>query len=80
MVPGAGLEPARHCCRGILSPLCLPISPPGLFFMPNERGVEVKAHSTAILLGELNRITVYFVREPFFLKLRLVLPEGEVAR
>ncbi len=29
MVPGAGLEPARHCCRGILSPLCLPISPPG---------------------------------------------------
>ena len=30
MVPGAGLEPARHCWRGILSPLCLPIPPPGL--------------------------------------------------
>lgn len=29
MVPGAGLEPAQHCCRGILSPLCLPIPPPG---------------------------------------------------
>ena len=29
MVPGAGLEPARCCQRGILSPLCLPISPPG---------------------------------------------------
>ena len=29
MVPGAGLEPARHCWRGILSPLCLPIPPPG---------------------------------------------------
>ncbi len=28
MVPRAGLEPARSCPRGILSPLCLPISPP----------------------------------------------------
>ena len=30
MVPGAGLEPARSCLRGILSPLRLPIPPPGL--------------------------------------------------
>ena len=29
MVPGAGLEPARCCHRRILSPLRLPISPPG---------------------------------------------------
>ena len=29
MVPRAGLEPARSCLRGILSPLCLPIPPPG---------------------------------------------------
>ena len=29
MVPGAGLEPARCYHRGILSPLRLPISPPG---------------------------------------------------
>jgi hypothetical protein len=29
MVPGAGLEPARNCFRGILSPLRLPIPPPG---------------------------------------------------
>ena len=29
MVPGAGIEPARCCHRGILSPLRLPISPPG---------------------------------------------------
>jgi hypothetical protein len=29
MVPGAGLEPARPYDRGILNPLCLPISPPG---------------------------------------------------
>ena len=29
MVPGAGLEPARGFPRGILSPLCLPIPPPG---------------------------------------------------
>jgi len=30
LVPGAGLEPARSFLRGILSPLRLPISPPGL--------------------------------------------------
>ncbi len=30
MVPGAGIEPARGFPRGILSPLRLPISPPGL--------------------------------------------------
>ena len=29
MVPGAGLEPAQPYSRGILNPLCLPISPPG---------------------------------------------------
>ena len=29
MVPGAGLEPACSFERGILSPLRLPISPPG---------------------------------------------------
>lgn len=30
MVPGAGLEPAQPYSRGILNPLCLPISPSGL--------------------------------------------------
>ena len=30
MVAEAGLEPARSCLRGILSPLCLPIPPLGL--------------------------------------------------
>ena len=29
VVPGAGLEPAQYCYRGILSPLRLPISPSG---------------------------------------------------
>ena len=29
LVPGAGVEPARNFFRGILSPLCLPISPSG---------------------------------------------------
>lgn len=28
MVPRAGIEPARLLGRGILNPLCLPISPP----------------------------------------------------
>ena len=29
-MPRAGVEPARDCSRGILSPLRLPIPPPGL--------------------------------------------------
>src|SRR5260221_14175993 len=29
-MPGAGLEPAWGCPQGILSPLRLPVSPPGL--------------------------------------------------
>ncbi len=29
LVPGAGVEPARGCPRGILSPLRLPVPPPG---------------------------------------------------
>ena len=32
VVPGAGIEPARYFYRGILSPLRLPISPPGHSF------------------------------------------------
>ena len=35
MVPGAGIEPARRLSRGILSPLCLPVSPPGLGWARN---------------------------------------------
>ena len=31
MVAKAGLEPARSCLRGILSPFCLPIPPLGHF-------------------------------------------------
>ena len=44
MVPGAGLEPARPYERGILNPLCLPISPPG------QRGVLTK--SKLVMLSE----------------------------
>ena len=34
LVPRAGVEPARtYKVRGILSPLCLPISPPGQHFL-----------------------------------------------
>ena len=53
MVPEAGLEPAHPYERGILNPLCLPISPPGhgflkisdiffLFFIFNGAGNEVR--------------------------------------
>ena len=49
MVPGAGVEPARSFLRGILSPLCLPIPPPGLTtrhkkqnWFKNEAGVGIE--------------------------------------
>ena len=36
VVPRAGLEPAQPYSRGILNPLCLPISPPGqILFITN---------------------------------------------
>ena len=38
MVPEAGLEPAHPYERGILNPLCLPISPPGLGFFFQDIG------------------------------------------
>ena len=44
MVPGAGLEPARSFLRGILSPLCLPIPPPG--------------HNLLIIIHKINRLTL----------------------
>ena len=47
MVPGAGLEPARCYQRGILNPLCLPISPPGQGALSSkveaEPGVEPRS-------------------------------------
>ncbi len=48
LVPGAGVEPARLLGRGILSPLCLPIPPPGLdtVYMEAEPGIEPR--STAL--------------------------------
>ncbi len=39
VVPGAGVEPASSCERGILSPLRLPVSPPG-----HASFVSVQAH------------------------------------
>ena len=35
-VPGAGIEPARHCCHRILSPACLPI-PPSRHLVPRPK-------------------------------------------
>ncbi len=43
MVPGAGIEPARCFHRGILSPLRLPISPPG------QGDCIVGSHESAVL-------------------------------
>ena len=39
MVPRAGIEPAWCYHRGILSPLRLPVSPPGHFMLEAEAGI-----------------------------------------
>src|SRR6185437_334406 len=42
LVPGAGVEPAWPCGRGILSPLRIPVSPPGpVAIVPQRDGVRV---------------------------------------
>ncbi len=61
MVPRAGLEPAQPKGRGILNPLCLPISPPGLNFGGASRS-RTELHGFAIrcitaLLTRLIRIS-----------------------
>ena len=56
MVPGAGLEPARPFERGILNPLCLPISPPG------QSCVALKsAGRTARIIMNAGRLCKYFI-------------------
>lgn|GEM_PF-3880227 len=57
MVPGAGLEPARPYERGILNPLCLPISPPG------HRGILVN-NNKLVLLKRLWRRNPESNRDP----------------
>ncbi len=56
-VPGVGLEPTRHHCLRILSPLCLPFHHPGnIFFEVRRPGREsnsriVLLQRTALPLG-----------------------------
>ena len=40
MVPGAGLEPARHYWQGILSPQCLPFHHPGRW-LSQTKGMQI---------------------------------------
>ena len=53
MVPGAGVEPAQYFYRGILSPLRLPISPPG----PKGWSVKIISCLSATVVP---RTTVYY--------------------
>jgi hypothetical protein len=60
LVPGAGLEPARHCCREILSLLCLPISPPGLRGSGVRASNDTKAYEQR-LLGSASALKAFAV-------------------
>ncbi len=59
MVPVTGLEPVQHCCRGILSPLCLPIPPyrrTGLDNIPQQqRGVNTRREFFSFLGTDTTR-------------------------
>ena len=48
MVPGDGLEPSRSFLRGILSPLCLPIPPPGPDYHNALRLYNIKANEAEV--------------------------------
>ena len=57
MVPGAGLEPARPQGRGILSPLRLPVSPPGhlnLF----KSAIQMPYPGSGVTLFALKKVNV----------------------
>ena len=55
VVPGAGLEPARSKERGILNPLCLPISPPG------QGSHRTDAWRRVVSVSEVGAIIISFV-------------------
>ena len=53
MVPRVGVEPTRHCCLGILSPLCLPFHHPGK--MTTYCNLEVQAGVEPAHIGFADR-------------------------
>lgn len=55
MVPMAGVEPARCNQRGILNPLCLPISPPG------QGSHSTGAWRRVVSVSEVGAIIISFV-------------------
>ena len=75
MVPGAGLEPARFVKRGILNPLCLPISPPGhrgyfyskvgtllKLFLASKFGASNEARTRDLNLGKVALYQLSYTR------------------
>lgn len=55
MVPGARLELARPKGRGILNPLCLPISPPGLKMLLVKTNYALNEGHFTQLIRSVNR-------------------------
>jgi hypothetical protein len=68
MVPGAGVEPASPCGRGILSPLRIPVSPPGHTSFVSalkkddkkKQSLKVRLYITQILLVAITIISTYY--------------------
>ena len=55
MVPGAGIEPARPCGRRILSPLRLPVPPPGQGHVSVGRGAHRKIELPELVRAGVER-------------------------
>ena len=73
-MPGAGLEPARGCPQGILSPQCLPFHHLGGARVPNITKVGLKRLFFIILIGMKIKNFTKSVSIIAFLLLSLVLP------
>ncbi len=74
MVPGNGIEPSRYFYRGILSPLRLPISPPGLFCWLKLSEISIFCvfrrsstcvHSRTLSLTLLTSVTLSLAKNPY---------------
>ena len=80
MVPGAGIEPARPQSRRILSPVCLPVSPPGHTRVVinttkagdyTQKGFNVKVKFCVFLFKKMGIVKLIFVFVIIWLILRL---------
>lgn len=63
LVPGTGLEPARYCYQGILSPRCLPFHHSGVNFILTLTPPRCQGNFVAFFDSVYPFCTIYVLRE-----------------